>query len=520
MSVYNPAGGTTYNLNSSISSTQTSFTLSSFLEPVTGTPYTMTLLNTDIIYFTIAPKTTSSEFVSATGLTQNADGTCSVTGVTRGLAKKYPFTTDSSYKLPHSGQTQVIMSDAPQVFKKFVSLEDAETISGLKTFPGGGDASAPVSGTVYSAPTNDLEYSSKKYVDTVAGGIAIDNAIVVSGTAGENLTAGWVVYQKTSDGKWYKAKADTTTTFQQLELGIAQATVSSAGAVNILIRGIDSHQSALVAGTAYYMTDAGGLPSATPGTNTVFVGYGTTTAINLLVDFRSIDIPYHKQKLALVGSSGTPSDTNTYVTTDDVSAAAVADKIVRASGTSLPALNGSALTNVNAATVTSATLVGLAAGVTVASNTGEVALFTVSIPGGVLSTTNAVKFTTSVSSFGLASNTNTATFRLKYGGTTLSTTTITANGTSTTKVAGSLNGYIRANASASAQISGFWLGFGIPTFTTQGNTPSVAALITGNTGTATETSSGALNLVLTVQFNASDSNNTIVADSTIVEKVY
>ncbi len=314
MSKFAPFGGTTYNLNSSISSTQTSITLSSFLEPVTGTPYTMILINSDIAYGTIAPKTTQSEFISFTGITQNADGTALLTGVTRGLAKKYPFTSDSAYKLPHSGQTQFIISDAPQVFNKYVSLEDAETITGLKTFPGGGNASAPVSGTVYSAPTNDLEYSSKKYVDTVAGGIAIDNAIVVSGTAGANLTAGWVIYQKTSDGKWYKVLANDTTTFQQLELGIAQATVSSGGAVNVLIRGIDANQSALVAGTAYYATDTGGLPSATPGTNTVFVGYGTTTATNLLVDFRSIDIPYHNEKLALVGRDGTPSATNKYLT--------------------------------------------------------------------------------------------------------------------------------------------------------------------------------------------------------------
>ncbi len=134
MATYNPAGGTTYTLNSSISSTQTSFILSSFLEPFTGTPYTMALLNTDIVYFTIAPKTTQSEFVSGTTLTQNADGTCTVGGVTRGLAKKYPFTTDSAFKLPHSGQTQVIMSDAPQVFVKYASIDNDITIHGLWTF--------------------------------------------------------------------------------------------------------------------------------------------------------------------------------------------------------------------------------------------------------------------------------------------------------------------------------------------------------------------------------------------------
>src|ERR1035437_7153686 len=111
MSKYHTFGGTTYSLGQSIGSTDTSIILSSFLEPVTGTPYTMALLNTDIVYGTIAPKTTSSEFISFTTLVQNANGTCTLGGVTRGLAKKSPFTTDAAYKLPHSGQTQFIISD-------------------------------------------------------------------------------------------------------------------------------------------------------------------------------------------------------------------------------------------------------------------------------------------------------------------------------------------------------------------------------------------------------------------------
>lgn len=53
------------------------------------------------------------------------------------------------------------------------------------------------------------------------------------------------------------------------------------------------------------------------------------------------------QQDALAGTSGTPSSSNKFVTADDVSAAAGSGKIVRASGTNLPALDGSALTGVN-----------------------------------------------------------------------------------------------------------------------------------------------------------------------------
>lgn len=159
---FHPAGGGTYNLNSSIGSTDTSLTLTSFTEPVSGTPYTMVLLNTSIVYATIAPKTDQSEFISFTGITQNADGTATLTGVTRGLAKKYPFTTDSTFKLPHSGQSQFILSDAPQLFEKYVNVDNDITINGLITFaqppvginPGGQpNASTTISGIVQEATT-------------------------------------------------------------------------------------------------------------------------------------------------------------------------------------------------------------------------------------------------------------------------------------------------------------------------------------------------------------------------------
>lgn len=136
MAKFYPVGAKTYNLGSSISSTATTILLSSFLEPVTGIPYTMVLLNTDIVFATISPKTTSSEFISFTGITQNANGTATLTGVVRGLAKKYPFTTDVAYKLPHSGQSQFILSDAPQVFVEYPAKINNEIISGDWDFTG------------------------------------------------------------------------------------------------------------------------------------------------------------------------------------------------------------------------------------------------------------------------------------------------------------------------------------------------------------------------------------------------
>tara|TARA_R110000868_G_C10971076_1_gene769968 strand:+ start:16707 stop:18428 length:1722 start_codon:yes stop_codon:yes gene_type:complete len=120
------------------------------------------------MYGTLQPGTTNSEFISFTGITQNGNGTATLTGVTRGLDREYPYTEASAFKLPHPGQSIFILSDLPQVFNSYPAKVNAETISGKWTFPAGGNASAPVSGASYTAPTDDLEYASKKYVDDIA----------------------------------------------------------------------------------------------------------------------------------------------------------------------------------------------------------------------------------------------------------------------------------------------------------------------------------------------------------------
>jgi len=168
VTTYYPSGGSTYTLQSSISSTQTTITLTSFTVPVSGDNFTMALMNTSIAYGTIAPRTSNAEFISFTGITQNADGTATLTGVTRGLDKNYPYTESTDFKVPHAGSTQFILSDAPQVFNKYAALQNDNTWTGRQQFPAGGSVSAAVVGVTYAAPTQDNEVATKKYIDDIA----------------------------------------------------------------------------------------------------------------------------------------------------------------------------------------------------------------------------------------------------------------------------------------------------------------------------------------------------------------
>lgn len=165
---FNPTGGTTYRLASSIGTTDTSIRLSSFKEPVSNIPYTMSYLNTDIGYGTLDPQNSRSEFISFTGITQNANGTANLTGVTRGLARSPGAsatgctTASSTLRQSHSGQSIFILSDSPCFFSEYAVKKNDETITGSWSFPSPSIAANPatkayVDGQVFGGIGNASE---------------------------------------------------------------------------------------------------------------------------------------------------------------------------------------------------------------------------------------------------------------------------------------------------------------------------------------------------------------------------
>lgn len=132
---FSPVAGGTYRLKTSIGTSDTTIILSAFTEPITGNPLTMTSLATDIGYATIDPQSsTRKEFVSFTGITQNADGSATLSGVSRGLGFQSPFTASSTLRKSHPGQSIFILSDSPQLFSEYARRRSNETITGQWTF--------------------------------------------------------------------------------------------------------------------------------------------------------------------------------------------------------------------------------------------------------------------------------------------------------------------------------------------------------------------------------------------------
>lgn len=135
---FNVSGGGTYRLKSTVAPADTTIHLSSFKEPISLLPYSMTYLNTDTAYGTLDPQQpTRSEFIAFTGITQNSDGSADLTGVTRGVPRTPGnggcSTASTTLEQAHAGQSIFILSDSPCVFSQYAAKTNNELIPSLWT---------------------------------------------------------------------------------------------------------------------------------------------------------------------------------------------------------------------------------------------------------------------------------------------------------------------------------------------------------------------------------------------------
>lgn len=173
---FNTTGGGTYNLQATITSSQNTIQLSSFLEPQSNIPYTMSYLNSSIEYATIAPQTSQSEFISFTGITQNNDGSATLTGVQRGLDRSYPYTASTTLTLPHAGQSRLILSNPPQVYNSYGALANPNTWVAVNTF---GSTTPPA----YDFDPVWANFSTQIFAD-----VSYVNSVVAAGAANGSET--------------------------------------------------------------------------------------------------------------------------------------------------------------------------------------------------------------------------------------------------------------------------------------------------------------------------------------------
>ncbi len=142
----------------------TSIILSSFLD-IDGVALAMTDFGTKA-FATIEPSSGSNEEqISFTGITQNGNGTATLTGV-KSVLFKSPYTESSGLAKSHAGGVTFVISNTSGFYNEFTSKDDDETINGIYTF-----TQFPI--TPSSPPVSDYQVANKKYVDdTVTAGAA------------------------------------------------------------------------------------------------------------------------------------------------------------------------------------------------------------------------------------------------------------------------------------------------------------------------------------------------------------
>ncbi len=201
------------------------------------------------------------EQIVFTGVTNNADGTSTLTGVSNVLFA-YPYTQTSGFIKSHPGGVNLVITNSSGFYDTFTNKNNSEIIVGFWTVPD------PVSAT---------GIANKEYVDnTVNGGPVSYASVIVNATAGATVASGNLVYFKSSDGRWYKTDATAASSSQGVQLGVAQGAGSAGVAITggVLVKGIDTKNTGLVAGTTYFLSNTPGAIATSAGTFRQVVGSG------------------------------------------------------------------------------------------------------------------------------------------------------------------------------------------------------------------------------------------------------
>jgi microcystin-dependent protein len=178
-----------------------------------------------------------------------------------------------------------------------VIISDHSILSSLSRVFNGVDTIDPASPIAYTSnPTLSSagQLATKGYVDSVVTGgtVNTDRVILGSQTAGETVAAGNIVYLKTSDSRWWKADADISTTFKDVQLGVALGAGTAGNAISggVQLSGLCGSFTGLTANTAYYLSSTAGGVSTSVGSYSVLLGTALSTT-EILFNPQTITTP-------------------------------------------------------------------------------------------------------------------------------------------------------------------------------------------------------------------------------------
>jgi hypothetical protein len=288
-------------------------TLTSFAQ-IDGTLLTMADFGT-IGFGTVEPGNgANEEQICFTGVSQNANGTATLTGVSS-VSFVSPYTKTANFQKNHVGGTTFVISNTSGFYDNLVSKNDDETIAGIYTFT---NPNVPRMDTdpTYGAGT-ELYFATKQYVDdtafagapnatTTQKGIVQEatNADYLAGTKtgstgadlfvtpdillthnaehrnlglayGTTLAYGDIVYADSGTGRYLKALATTTTNLDKVAAVAFESGVNGEFKQVLFPGSIVFTGGPFTIGSPVFLSDTG-VASSTPGTTRKVVGVALT----------------------------------------------------------------------------------------------------------------------------------------------------------------------------------------------------------------------------------------------------
>lgn len=462
----------------------TSITLKSFNQ-IDGTPLVMSNFGVKG-YLTIEPgNNTLEEQVSFTGVTQNANGTATLTGI-KNVTMVFPYTETSGLSITHAGSSTVILSNTSGFYSQFLASANDETITGTWTFT---NPNYPRMDTATPFPTDNEQLVTKAYADSLTFAGAPNATTTQKGIV--QLATQAQVDAKTLVGS---TGADLVATPDLARSTLLSDYVLDTGAANVYAIAPSPAISAYTAGQRFTWmvlhtnTAASTLNVNGKGAIAIKKINGSTALVaNDLVAGMIVETEYDGINFQLISTSANAVNFN-------------------GSG-QYPAADGSLITNL-VKYVQKLDIVTTP--VTVASTTAETTIYTKSIAGGLLSTSNGLRLKLLMKNLITSDVARTFVIKVKYGGSTLVTTT--ASNTTDTFMSGYLEVDVLASGATNSQVvtaTGVFARINTP-----GNSISVCDVGTGAIdSTATQT------LAVTITFSNSGTEDSVTVEHAILELI-
>lgn len=276
----------TVSLYSGMSSAATTARITPFPVDLDGNKLSMTDFGS-IGYFTVDPTIKNFEEINSfTGLTDNGDNTGTLTGLTRDLTSKYPYTAAGTGKI-HGASAVVVFSDCPQVYSRYAAKDNDETITGQWTFNVFPITPATPLATNLVAGFTKLSVAAAVAANPIAVG---DNDIRVPPTnpdiryslAAAGIFSGFETWSKlkTVPSGWYEENGQAVTRGGANAALFAAVMPSQTFTVTIASPAVFTASShGYVAGDQVSFTTTGGLPSGI-AVNTAYFVIGAGLATN------------------------------------------------------------------------------------------------------------------------------------------------------------------------------------------------------------------------------------------------